>query len=92
MHPKLDESPVHNSFLTPGLTVFDTVYTPETTLLIREAHARGCNFLTGVDMFVRQAALQFHLFTGQEAPLVEFYELVRKALSPVNLGQDDTRI
>jgi len=92
MHPNVDESPVHSSFLTLGLTVFDTVYTPETTLLIREAHERGCNFLTGVDMFVRQAALQFKLFTGLDAPLDASFELVRKVLSPVNLGQDDTRI
>ncbi len=42
MHPNLDETPVHPSFLKPGLTVFDTVYTPETTLLVKEARDRGC--------------------------------------------------
>lgn len=92
MHPKLDESPVHAGYLTPGMTVFDTIYTPETTMLIREARSRDCSVLTGVDMFVRQAALQFQLFTGLEAPLDEMRDLARKALSPVNLGQDDTRV
>ena len=65
MHPNVDEMPIHHSFLKPGLMVFDTVYTPETTLLVKEARARGCHVITGVDMFVRQAALQFQLFTGQ---------------------------
>lgn len=86
MHPNLDESPIHNSFLKPGLIVFDTIYTPETTLLVREARARNCHVLTGVDMFVRQAGLQFQLFTGKEPPLELMTNLVRRALSPVTLA------
>ena len=85
MHPNLDESPIHHSLLKPGMLVFDTVYTPETTLLIREATERGCHVLTGVDMFVRQAALQFKLFTGQEPPLELMTQVVRRALSPIRL-------
>ena len=92
MHPNLDECPVHGSYLAGGMLVFDTIYTPETTMLIREARSRGCPVLTGVDMFVRQAALQFQLFTGLEAAAEELLALVRRALSPVNLGQDDTRV
>ena len=76
MHPNIDESPIHPSFLKPGLTVMDLVYTPETTLLVKEARSRGCHVLTGVDMFVRQAALQFELFTGRAAPL----ELMRQVV------------
>jgi 3-dehydroquinate dehydratase / shikimate dehydrogenase len=89
MHPNLDESPIHNSFLKPGLTVFDTIYTPETTLLVREARARGCHVLTGVDMFVRQAGLQFKLFTGQDPPLELMTKLVRRALSPVHVEEEN---
>src|SRR5581483_3511880 len=63
MHPNIDESPIHPGALKPGLIVMDCVYTPETTLLIKEARGRGCHVITGVDMFVRQAALQFQLFT-----------------------------
>lgn len=92
MHPNVDESPVHNSLLKPGLIVFDTIYNPETTMMVREARGRGCHVITGVDMFVRQAGLQYKLFTGLEPPLALMRELVHKALSPVNLGQDDTRI
>ncbi len=89
MHPNLDEAPIHHSFLKPGLMVFDTVYTPETTMLIREARDRDCHVLTGVDMFVRQAGLQFTLFTGKPAPLELMTKLVRRALSPVHVVDDE---
>ncbi len=90
MHPAIDDSPVHNSFLKPGILVFDTIYTPETTMLIREAKMRGCHVLTGVDMFVRQAALQFKMFTGQEPPIELMTAVVRRALSPVNHAKEET--
>ncbi len=89
MHPNLDEMPVHPSFLKPGLTVFDTVYTPETTLLVKEARDRGCAVVTGVELFVRQAALQFQLFTGRPAPLELMRKVVKRALSPVALRPDE---
>lgn len=84
MHPNVDESPVHFSILRPGVTIFDTIYTPETTLLIREARSRGADTITGVDMFVRQAARQFELFTGLTPDLDTMREIVRRALSPLS--------
>jgi 3-dehydroquinate dehydratase/shikimate dehydrogenase len=83
--PNVDESPVHPGFLKPGLVVFDTVYTPETTLLIKEAQERGCPVVTGVDLFIRQAAAQFRLFAGQEPPLEFMRTVLRRAISPVSL-------
>jgi 3-dehydroquinate dehydratase/shikimate dehydrogenase len=88
MLPNIDECPVHGSCLKPGLVVFDTVYIPETTMLVREARARECHVLTGVDMFVRQAGLQFKLFTGQDPPLELMTAVVRRALSPVHVGDE----
>jgi 3-dehydroquinate dehydratase/shikimate dehydrogenase len=88
MHPNMDESPVHHSLLKPGLFVFETIYTPEQTLLVKEARARGCTVLTGVDMFVRQAALQFELFTGKQAPMTLMHSVVRRALSPVAMRDE----
>jgi 3-dehydroquinate dehydratase/shikimate dehydrogenase len=85
MHPNIDESPVHHSCLRPGLVVMDIVYTPETTLLIREAKSRGCHVITGVDMFARQAAVQFQRFTGQAASLEYMRTVLRRTLSPVSL-------
>ena len=89
MHPNIDESPLHASYLRPGMVVFDTVYTPETTMLIREAKTRGCQTVTGVDLFVRQAALQFRQFTGKDAPIDLMVQVVRRALSPVTLHDDE---
>jgi len=89
MYPNMDESPVHHSFLKPNLFVFETIYTPETTLLVKEARARGSVVLTGVDMFVRQAAMQFKLFTGREPPLELMHTVVRRSLSPVALRDED---
>ncbi|MCE9564730.1 MAG: shikimate dehydrogenase [Planctomycetes bacterium] len=83
MHPNVDEAPCHFSILKPGLTVFDTIYTPETTLLLREARLRGCHTITGVDMFVRQAKHQIELFVGQSPDLELMRQIVRKALSPL---------
>jgi 3-dehydroquinate dehydratase/shikimate dehydrogenase len=68
MHPNVDESPYDNSYLQRSMIVFDTVYNPEQTLLVKEARAKGCQVITGVDMFIRQAALQFQHFTGADAP------------------------
>jgi 3-dehydroquinate dehydratase/shikimate dehydrogenase len=83
MHPNVDEAPCHFSVLKPGMTVFDTIYTPETTLLLREARARGCHTITGVDMFVRQAARQIELFTGLTPDVAGMRDIMRKALSPL---------
>jgi 3-dehydroquinate dehydratase/shikimate dehydrogenase len=89
MTPNVDETPLHPSYLKPGLVVFDTVYTPENTLLIKEARARGCHIVTGVDMFVRQAGQQFRLFTGTEPPLDLMRQTIKRALSPVTLRDED---
>ena len=83
MHPNVDESPISKTFLKPSMLVFDTVYNPETTLLIKDARARNCEVITGVEMFVRQAQLQFFLFTRQEAPPNLMREVLKKAIGPI---------
>ena len=89
MHPNMDDSPIHPSLLKPGLVVMECVYTPEQTLLVKEARQRGCHVLSGVDMFVRQAALQFQLFTGREAPLELMRKVIKHALSPIALRDEE---
>jgi len=90
MHPNVDECPVHPSFLTAGMTVFDVVYNPELTLLIKEARHRGCQVLTGVDMFVRQAELQFGILTNRDPPADSIRPLVKRALSPVTFFDEES--
>lgn len=67
MHPNIDESPLPDGCLTKDMTVFDTVYNPAETLLLKQAKQVGCRNISGLDMFVNQAAAQFKLFTGANA-------------------------
>lgn len=83
-HPEVDESPLHPSVFRPGMVVMDCVYNPETTMMIRQAKDRECRIVTGLEMFVRQAAEQFKLFTGQPAPVEEMTAAVRRQISPVS--------
>ena len=68
MHPKVNETPFEAKYLRPYMVVFDTVYNPENTLLVKEAQDVGCKIVTGVEMFVRQAAEQFKIWHGKEPP------------------------
>ena len=81
MHPVVDESPFDARHLVHETAVFDTVYNPEQTLFIKQAREVGCPTITGIDMFVGQAALQFRLFTGQPAPLELMRQVIRRAIS-----------
>ncbi len=54
--------------LDRSVTVLDTVYTPRRTPLLGQAEAAGARAIDGLDMFLRQAAHQFALWTGHEAP------------------------
>jgi 3-dehydroquinate dehydratase / shikimate dehydrogenase len=49
--------------------VYDLIYTPEETALLRDARQAGCRTLGGLAMLVDQAAEQFRLWTGLEAPV-----------------------
>jgi len=62
--------------LKPSMTIFDLVYTPPDTPLIRMARSARCRVIPGTELFVRQAAAQFRHFTGISAPL----ELVRSMI------------
>ena len=90
MAPDVAESPVHHSFLKPGMTVFDTVYTPESTMLVREARARGCHVVTGVGhVSSGRRPGSSSCFTGITPPLDQMRALVRKATSAVRGALDD---
>lgn len=54
--------------LPAGAGVFDSVYNPLETRLIRDAAAAGCRSVLGLDMFIDQACAQFRRWTGLEAP------------------------
>jgi 3-dehydroquinate dehydratase/shikimate dehydrogenase len=63
MYPRVDETPVPVAELT-GRYVYDLLYNPAETRLLREAAARGCETIGGLDMLVEQAQEQFLWWTG----------------------------
>lgn len=65
MEPDIDSTPVPKSVLHNFGLVFDAVYTPKETKLLKEAAEVGCCTASGVGMFVNQAKKQFELFTGK---------------------------
>ncbi len=83
MHPNVDQTPFDKKKLRRGMVIFDAVYNPESTLFIKNAREKGCNVVTGVEMFVRQAAHQFKLFTGEDAPEELMRETIRRSISAV---------
>lgn len=85
MHPNLNETPFEPNWLSESTLVFDTVYNPEQTLLLKYARERGCTTVGGIEMFVRQAGRQFELFTGEEAPLDYMTETLRRAMSAARM-------
>ena len=52
----------------PELTVFDLVYRPRVTELLRRATAAGCRTIEGIDMLIEQGARSFEIWTGVPAP------------------------
>jgi len=81
MAPQSEASPFDTDRLGKGKAVFDTIYNPQRSALIRAASSRGCNVASGVDMFVAQAALQFREFTGLAAPQATMRRAVIDALN-----------
>ncbi len=60
--------------------VFDLVYNPLETPLLRLARQKGIPIITGIEMFVQQGARQFEIFTGKPAPEEEMLRVVIHSL------------
>ena len=71
--------PLAENELNAGL-VFDMVYNPLETPLLKLAKAHGIPTVTGLEMFVQQGARQFEIWTGKPAPEAEMLRVVELAL------------
>ena len=69
MSPDVDSTPVPASFLRVDMTVFDIVYNPLPTRLLREAKAAGARTIDGLEMLVQQGAVSFEKWTGIYPPV-----------------------
>jgi 3-dehydroquinate dehydratase/shikimate dehydrogenase len=73
------ESPLNENEIKARY-VFDMVYDPPETRLMKMAKAAGAEVIPGIEMFVQQAARQFEIWTGKPAPLDEMLLVVNRAI------------
>ena len=81
MSPNVTESPFLARDFKEGMVVFDSVYNPLETRLLREAKAAGCTVIPGYELFINQAARQFELWTGRPAPIDTMREVLLEKLN-----------
>ncbi|MCP8307339.1 MAG: shikimate dehydrogenase [archaeon] len=79
-YPNLDESIIPQELIKKDMVVFDVVYNPKKTKLIRDAEKMGAKTIPGYEMFVGQGAASFKLWTGIDAPIDVMRRAVLKAL------------
>jgi len=82
MSPRVDETPpVPVEALHPGLFVYDLIYNPLETGLLRAARARGARGANGAGMLAHQGALALRLWTGEPAPAELMHRVILERLS-----------
>ena len=70
----LEEKELNTKYL------FDLVYHPAETKLVKMARAKNIQVIPGLEMFVQQGARQFEIWAGKPAPVAEMAYVVTKAL------------
>ena len=88
MHPNTDSSPVLSRDLRIRQIVYDIVYVPERTLLIREAESMGLQTVGGLGMLVHQGLASFQLWTGSTPEANQFYVSAREQLTRSGRPED----
>jgi shikimate dehydrogenase len=85
MPPAVDECPLPEKIaLKKEVLVYDLVYNPSETKLLKRAKKAGCKIVSGLGMLVRQGALAFTLFTGEEPPVKVMWAAAKKELRRSN--------
>jgi shikimate dehydrogenase len=81
MHPNTEASPLGADDLMEGQVVYDIVYAPEKTRLLRDAEARGLKTVGGLGMLVHQGRASFEFWTGIKPDAAMFYAAAREKLA-----------
>lgn len=68
MSPDIGRSLIPKRFLK-NMVVFDAVFNPHKTKLIKDSESNNCKVIPGIEMLIHQAAIQFKLWTNQEMPI-----------------------
>jgi shikimate dehydrogenase len=79
MAPREDETVLPKQYITEKQIVFDAIYAPFETRLLREAREQGAKIIHGVEMLLHQGTAQFELYTGQKAAV----EVMRSVLKNI---------
>lgn len=80
MSPDTDKTLVDPDLLRQGLVVYDVIYNPIKTRLLKEAEKAGAKIISGLDMLVYQGVIAFEKWTGQKAPVEVMKEAALKSL------------
>jgi 3-dehydroquinate dehydratase/shikimate dehydrogenase len=81
MYPNAGECYFGEDDPIPADLVFDMVYNPEETALLRRARSEKRQVIGGLEMFIEQAVQQFELWTGMTAPRSAMESAAREALA-----------
>jgi len=84
MYPDTDAQPIPSDWLHDGLFVYDQIYNPAETDLLREAKKTGARTANGIGMLVHQGARSFELWTGQKPPVEIMKNAVLKGFNVTN--------
>ncbi|MCD6294984.1 MAG: shikimate dehydrogenase [Deltaproteobacteria bacterium] len=80
MFPHENASPVPDDMLQEDMTVMDAIYNPLETRLLKNARAKGCTTISGLEMFIHQGAEQFRLWTDLDPDVDLMRTVVKNAL------------
>lgn len=86
MHPNSEVSPLRAEDLVVGQIVFDIVYAPERTRLIKEAEAMGLKTVGGLGMLVHQGCAAFEFWTGIKPEASQFYTSAQDTIARKAVG------
>lgn len=81
MYPKTGACPMPQGVLHKDMVVFDTIYNPLETELLKQAKAAGAQTVNGAEMFIRQAMAQYKIFIGQDPDECLMREIVINGLA-----------
>jgi shikimate dehydrogenase len=79
--PEEDRSPMPSNLIRSQALVYDLVYQPAETRLIRDAREAGASVIGGLPMLIYQGAASFKIWTGKDAPVDIMFEAAKTALA-----------
>jgi len=82
--PNIEATPIPKELIQKGATVFDLVYNPPKTTLLRQAEDRGAHTISGLIMFLEQALEQQRLWRGQDVKDDSYFPLLEAELKRVH--------